>query len=94
MISHGFKRLFSLLLFAFGFWSVQVSTAQEINHKLVPNLQQMKDSSPTPVFTLLERCSLMDGNSRENRHSYSGFTTGSSRPMRLGSSESTIPIAL
>ena len=42
MISHGFKRLFSLLLFAFGFWSVQVSTAQEINYKLVPNLQQMK----------------------------------------------------
>jgi len=52
MISHGFKRLFPLLLFAFGFWSVQGLAAQEINYKLVLNLQQMKDSSPTPDFTL------------------------------------------
>jgi thiol-disulfide isomerase/thioredoxin len=52
MIRHGFKRLFSLLLFAFWFWSVQVLGAQEINYKLVPNLQQMNDSSPTPDFTL------------------------------------------
>ena len=52
MISHGFKRLFSLLLVGFWFWSVQGLVAQEINYKLVPNLQQMKDSSPTPDFTL------------------------------------------
>lgn len=31
MISHGFKRVFSLLLFAFWFWSVQGLAAQEIN---------------------------------------------------------------
>ena len=43
---------FSLLLFAFWFWSVPVLAAQEINYKLVPNLQQMNDSSPTPDFTL------------------------------------------
>ena len=52
MIRQGFRRLFSLLLFAFWFWSVQALAAQEINYKLVPNLQQMKDSSPTPDFTL------------------------------------------
>jgi thiol-disulfide isomerase/thioredoxin len=52
MINHDFKRLFFLLLFAFWFWSVQVLPAQEINYKLVPNLQQMKDSAPTPDFTL------------------------------------------
>jgi thiol-disulfide isomerase/thioredoxin len=52
MISHGFKRPFSFLLFAFWFWSVQGLAAQEINYKLVPNLQQMNDSSPTPDFTL------------------------------------------
>jgi peroxiredoxin len=52
MISHRFNLLFSLLPFAFGFWSVQGLAAQEINYKRVPNLQQMKDSSPTPDFTL------------------------------------------
>jgi thiol-disulfide isomerase/thioredoxin len=52
MISHGFKRVSFLLFFAFWFWSVQVLGAQEINYKLVPNLQQMKDSAPTPDFTL------------------------------------------
>ena len=52
MISHAFTRLLSLLLFAFWFWSAQVLAAQEINYKLVPNLQQMNDSSPTPGFTL------------------------------------------
>jgi hypothetical protein len=31
MIDHDFKRLFSLLPFAFGFWSVQGLGAQEIN---------------------------------------------------------------
>jgi hypothetical protein len=40
------------LLFGFWLWSAQVLAAQEINYKLVPNLQQMKDSSPTPDFTL------------------------------------------
>jgi len=49
---HRFKLLCSLLLFAFRFWSVQALVAQEINYKQVPNLQQMKDSSPTPDFTL------------------------------------------
>ena len=52
MINHDFKRRFFLLLFAFWSWSVQVLAAQEINYKLVPNLQQMKDSAPTPDFTL------------------------------------------
>ena len=52
MMNRGFKRLFSLLLFAVWFWSVQGLAAQEINYKLVPNLQQMKDRSPTPDFTL------------------------------------------
>jgi cytochrome c biogenesis protein CcmG/thiol:disulfide interchange protein DsbE len=52
MISHAFKRLFSLLVFAFWFWSVQGLAAQEINYKLVPNLQQLNASSATPDFTL------------------------------------------
>jgi len=52
MISHGFKRLFALLLFVFWFQGVQELAGQEVNYKLVPNLQQMKDSSPTPDFTL------------------------------------------
>ena len=52
MISHGFKRLFSILFLAFWFWSVQSLAAQEINYKLVPNFQQMNDSSRTPDFTL------------------------------------------
>ena len=52
MINHGFKLLFPLFVFAFGFWSVQVLAAQAINYKLVRNLQQMKDRSPTPDFTL------------------------------------------
>jgi len=33
-------------------WSGHGSAAQAINYKLVPNLQQMNDSSPTPDFTL------------------------------------------
>jgi peroxiredoxin len=52
MIGHGFKRYFFLLLFGFWLWSAHVLGAQEINYKLVPNLQQMQDSSPTPDFTL------------------------------------------
>ena len=52
MIMRAFNRLCSLLLFAFWFWSVQGLAAQEINYKRVPNLQQMKDSAPTPDFTL------------------------------------------
>jgi peroxiredoxin len=51
MIIHGFTKVFFLLPFAFGFWSVQ-GVAQEINYKLVPNLQQMKDSGPIPDFSL------------------------------------------
>ena len=54
MIIHGFQRLFPLLFFASGFLSVQGLVAQEINYKLVPKLQQMKDRSPTPDFTLLD----------------------------------------
>lgn len=52
MISQVRKRLFSLLLSAFWSWSVQILAAQEINYKLVPNLQRMKDNSPNPDFTL------------------------------------------
>lgn len=52
MISHGLKWRFFFTLSAFWFWSGQVLAAQEINYKLVPNLQQMKDRSPTPDFTL------------------------------------------
>ena len=52
MISHGFKRLSFLLLFTFWFWSVQGLPAQEIDNKLVPNLQPMNDSSPPRDFTL------------------------------------------
>ncbi len=51
MISHGFKRWFFFLLFGFWLWSVQ-GFAQEIDYRLVPNLQPMKDSAPTPDFTL------------------------------------------
>ena len=52
MISHGFERLLSLLLPAFLLWSAQDLAAQGINYKLVPNLQPISDSSPTPDFTL------------------------------------------
>jgi peroxiredoxin len=52
MISHGFKRWFFFSLVAFCFCSVQSLAAQGINYKLVPNLQPMSDSSPTPSFTL------------------------------------------
>jgi peroxiredoxin len=52
MISHGFKRWFSFLLFGLWLWSPQALAAGGINYKLVPNLQQMKDRAPTPDFTL------------------------------------------
>ena len=52
MIRLGFKRCFFFVLFGFWSWSDQGFAAQEVNYKLVPNLQQMKDSSPTPDFTL------------------------------------------
>lgn len=52
MIRHGFKRLSFLLLLTFWPWSVQSLAAQEIDYKLVPNLQPMNDSSPTRDFTL------------------------------------------
>ena len=53
MISHGFNpRCFYFLLFGLWLWSGYGSAAQAINYKLVPNLQQMNDSSPTPDFTL------------------------------------------
>jgi thiol-disulfide isomerase/thioredoxin len=51
MINH-FKRCFLLLLFTFWPWSAQPLAAQEINYKLVPNLQPMNDSSPARDFTL------------------------------------------
>lgn len=50
----GVKKLFVLPLLAFWFLSVQGLAAQEIDYKLVPKLQQMKDRSPTPDFTLLD----------------------------------------
>src|SRR5688572_22407071 len=52
MIAHDFKRCFSFLLFGLWLWSAQALAAQEINYKLVPNLQPMTDGSPTPDFTL------------------------------------------
>jgi thiol-disulfide isomerase/thioredoxin len=52
MISDGCKRLSFLLLLAFWFCSVQSLAAQEIDYKLVPNLQPMTDSSPARDFTL------------------------------------------
>lgn len=52
MINCGLKRRCSFLFFAFWFWSDQGLAAQAINYKLVPNLQQMKVSAPTPDFTL------------------------------------------
>jgi len=52
MIRLCFKRCFFFVLFGFWSWSDQGFAAQEVNYKLVPNLQQMKDSSPTPEFTL------------------------------------------
>jgi peroxiredoxin len=52
MIRHGFKRVFLFSLFAFWFGSVRALVAQEIDYKLVPNLQPMNDSTPTRNFTL------------------------------------------
>jgi peroxiredoxin len=52
MINHSFKRVGLLLFFAFWFCTVQRLAAQEIDYKLVPNLQPMKDNSPTRDFTL------------------------------------------
>jgi thiol-disulfide isomerase/thioredoxin len=52
MINHNFKRVGLLLFFAFCFCTVQGLAAQEIDYKLVPNLQPMNDSSPTRDFTL------------------------------------------
>jgi peroxiredoxin len=52
MLNCGFNSLFWLLVFAIWLLKGQGSVAQEINYKLVPNLQQMKDRSPTPDFTL------------------------------------------
>jgi len=52
MIRQCFNRRHFLLLFAFWVWSVQGLAAQGINYKLVPNLQPMSDSAPTPDFTL------------------------------------------
>src|SRR3972149_5714860 len=52
MIRHGFNRRFFLLLVAFWLWSAQGWASQAINYKLVPNLEAMKDQSPTPDFVL------------------------------------------
>lgn len=52
MINHNFKRLSFPLLLIFWFWSGQRLAAQEIDYKLVPNLQPMNDRSPTRDFTL------------------------------------------
>ena len=52
MIRHGFRRLSFLLLFTVWCWSVQRLAAQEINYNMVPNLQQMNQSSPLPDFAL------------------------------------------
>jgi peroxiredoxin len=52
MIPHSVKRVFILSFFAFWFWSVRVLVAQEIDYKLIPNLQPINDRSPTRDFTL------------------------------------------
>jgi len=45
---------FLLLFLAFSLWSGQAwsQPGGEINYRVVPNLEPMKDSSPTPDFTL------------------------------------------
>lgn len=56
MTRYGFNRWFFFLLLALGLWSghgwAQPAPSQAINYKLVPNLEPMKDQSPTPGFTL------------------------------------------
>lgn len=52
MVSGRLKALSFPLLFTFWSWSVQGLAAQEINYNMVPNLQQMNQSSPLPDFTL------------------------------------------
>ena len=56
MISQRFIGLFFLLLFALWFGSGeswgQSGRAPGLNYKLVPNLEPLKDSSPTPDFFL------------------------------------------
>ena len=55
MISQRFIGLFFLLLFALWLWSgmgLAQPTRSQINYKLVPNLEPMKDQSPTPDFSL------------------------------------------
>jgi DsbE subfamily thiol:disulfide oxidoreductase len=56
MFSQRFIRLFFLLFLALWFGSGeswgQSGRAPGLNYKLVPNLEPMKDTSPTPDFTL------------------------------------------
>jgi thiol-disulfide isomerase/thioredoxin len=50
------KKSLLVLALIFGLWNgsvwAQFANSQGINYKLVPNLQPMKDNSPTPDFTL------------------------------------------
>jgi len=56
MTSHGFKRSVSLLFVSLWLWNGEVlaetARSQGVNYKLVPNLEPLKDQSPTPDFTL------------------------------------------
>ncbi len=56
MIGHGFKKRSFLLLLALLLWSGQAwsqsTGSQEINYKLVPNLEPVNNGAPTPDFTL------------------------------------------
>jgi len=56
MIGHGFKKRSFLLLLTLLLWSGQAwsqsTGSQEINYKLVPNLEPLNDGAPTPDFTL------------------------------------------
>ena len=55
MIGDGFAGWVFFLLLSLWLWSgmgVAQPTRSQINYKLVPNLEPMKDQSPTPDFTL------------------------------------------
>ena len=55
MIGDGFAGWVFFLLLSLWLWSgmcLGQPTRSQINYKLVPNLEPMKDQSPTPDFTL------------------------------------------
>ena len=56
MTGRGFIGWFLLLLLALWHWNgqgwAQPTRGEGVNYKLVPNLEPLKDKSPTPDFTL------------------------------------------